>query len=337
MPQTKKRGLTTLSPIHNPTTVRNGLRGQSGLSPFFGLWHFFRPPFFGLWHFFRPLFSATPKPPLLSNIPFPSTGQTHAPVLPFRQMPRKPDSGQLDLREFFLCVQYEMLSQLSVSGLFEHASTAGAATERHWIDLFNRYLPQRYRTTPAFVVDSTGRRSRQIDIAIFDNLYSPLMFPHTSGLHIPAESVYAIFEVKPTFSKQWIREASEKAASVRRMSRTSVPIIAGGKTRTAIRPAPILAGLLASTSIWNKETFDQNLRSALKALPIADRLDLGCSLEHGSFEQTKKGVKISTADESLIFFILRLLDRLRQMGTAPAADLMKYGQSLTSIKTPQNK
>jgi hypothetical protein len=254
-------------------------------------------------------------------------------------MPRKPDSGQLDLAEFFLCVQYEMLSQLSVDGLFEHASTSGAATERHWIDLFNRYLPQRYRTTPAFVVDSTGRRSRQIDIAIFDNLYSPLMFPHSSGLHIPAESVYAIFEVKQTITRQWIREASEKAASVRRMSRTSVPIIAGGKTRKPIPPAPILAGILGSTSIWTPRTFKQNLASALEDLPTPDRLDLGCALEHGSFEQTNKGIKVSTQDESLIFFMLRLLDRLRKMGTAPAADLMKYGQTLNSFnqETPLKK
>lgn len=246
-------------------------------------------------------------------------------------MPRPPDSGRLDLAEFFLCVQYEMLSQLSVDGLFEHASTSGAATEKHWIDLFNRYLPQRYRTTPAFVVDSTGRRSRQIDIAIFDNLYSPLMFPHASGLHIPAESVYAIFEVKQTITRQWIREASEKAATVRAMRRTSVPIIAGGKRRTPIKPAPILTGILGSTSIWTPKTFSSNLVSSLEAIEPKNRLDLGCALEHGSFERTNKGIKVSTANESLIFFMLRLLDRLRKQGTAPAADLMEYGRRLRSF------
>jgi hypothetical protein len=117
-------------------------------------------------------------------------------------MPRSPDSGQLDLSDVFLKVQQELLAQMAVGGLFEHASAAGTATERHWIDLFNRYLPQRYRSTSAFVIDSTGHRSRQIDIAIHDNLYSPLLFPHSSGMHIAAESVYAVFEVKPTISRQ---------------------------------------------------------------------------------------------------------------------------------------
>jgi hypothetical protein len=245
-------------------------------------------------------------------------------------MPRSPDSGQLDLAEVFYSVQEEMLAQLAVGGFFEHPSASGTATERHWLDLFDRYLPKRYRSTPAFVIDSEGRRSRQIDIAIFDNLYSPLLFPHSSGLHIPAESIYAVFEVKPTFSRQWIRDAGEKAASVRSLHRTSVRVMSGNTLRPPIRPRPILAGLLATTSVWNEETFAKNLKSALIA-PPPNRLDLGCCLAHGSFEQGKK-VTVSIREESLIFFILRLLDRLRAQGTAPAADLMQYGRYLESFK-----
>ena len=250
-------------------------------------------------------------------------------------MPRRPDSGQIDLAEVFRRVQHEMLAQLAVGRLFEHASAAGTATEHHWIELFNRYLPKRYRTTSAFVIDSDGRRSRQVDIAIFDNLYSPLLFPHSSGTHIPAESVYAVFEVKPTFSRQWLRDASEKAASVRALRRTSVPVITSFGRRSPIRLRPILAGLLATGSVWTPASFSANLRRALGSLDFT--LDLGCCLEHGSFEQSSersRPLRISRRDESLIFFILRLLDRLRSMGTAPAADLMLYGRSLQSFKPP---
>jgi len=243
-------------------------------------------------------------------------------------VPRSPDSGRLDLTDVFHRVQTEMLAQLAVGRLFEHGSSAGAATEQHWNQLFARYLPQRYRSAPAFVIDADGRRSRQIDIAIFDNLYSPPLFPHSSGIHIPAESVYAVFEVKPTFSRQWLRDASEKAASVRALRRTSVPVIAAGGKRLPIHPSPILAGLLATGSVWNQETFGDNLRPALTGMS----LDLGCSLAHGAFERRGTSIKVSTPDESLIFFILRLLDRLRAMGTAPAADLMQYGRSLQSFQ-----
>jgi hypothetical protein len=225
-------------------------------------------------------------------------------------MPRRPDSGHIDLSEIFRRVQQEMLAQLSVGALFEHPSAAGHATEHHWLRLFDRYLPKRYRAAPAFVIDSTGRRSRQIDIAIFDNLYTPPLFPHTSGIHLPAESVYAVFEVKPTFSRQWLRDAAEKAASVRALHRTSVSVIG----RSATRPPPILAGLLATTSVWTPATFAANLRRARQDLNI------GCCLEHGAFEDNH----VSSPDDSLVFFIIRLLDRLRAMGTAPAIDWSAY-------------
>jgi hypothetical protein len=230
-------------------------------------------------------------------------------------MSRRPDSGQLDLSEVFRRVQQEMLAQLAVGRLFEHASTAGAATEHHWLEMFDRYLPRAYRAAPAFIIDSHGRRSRQIDIAIFDNLHAPLLFPHASGVHVPVESVYAIFEVKPTFSRQWLRDAAEKAASVHALR------------RHLRKSKPILAGLLAAGSVWSAPTFAHNLRRALALIP----LDFGCCLQHGAFERQTR-LAISAADESLIFFVLRLLDRLRAMGPAPAADLMQYGRGLRSFR-----
>jgi hypothetical protein len=224
-------------------------------------------------------------------------------------MPRRRDSAQIDLCEVFRRVQQEMLAQLSVGQLFEHGSSQGAATERHWRELFERYLPQRYRAAPAFVIDRHGHRSRQIDLAIFDNLSSPQLFPHAAGAHIPAESVYAIFEIKPIFSKQWLRDAGEKAASVRALHGAS---------------PKLLSGLLATSSVWNPATFQVNLSRALSSLPHAHRIDIGCSLQHGSFEHCRGTLKISRPDESLIFFVLHLLDRLRAIGPARPAKMSDY-------------
>jgi hypothetical protein len=175
-------------------------------------------------------------------------------------MPRSPDSGQLDLAEVFRRVQTEMLSQLAIGRMFEHASSAGAATERHWIELFEHYLPKRYQATPGFIINAQGRRSRQIDLAIYDNFAAPLIFPHSAGVHVPIESVYAVFEVKPTISRQWLRDAGEKAASVRALTNS---------------PRPILAGLLAATSLWTPRTFKTNLTSALSDLPQPQKIQFG--------------------------------------------------------------
>jgi hypothetical protein len=243
-------------------------------------------------------------------------------------MSRNPDSGRLNLAEVFRRVQHRMLSELAVNRLLEHASASGAASEQSWLDLFNQYLPGRYRSAPAFIIDCDGRRSRQIDLAVFDNLSTPPLFPHPSGLHVPAESVYAVFEIKPAFSKQWLRDAGIKAASVRTLRRTSL-------SRPPVPPQPILAGLLATTSVWNPATFETNLQNALATHRPTTRLDLGCSLQHGSFEvpsNSRSRPTISTPDESLIFFMLHLLARLRSMGT-PAADIMQYAKSLRSFRS----
>ena len=244
-------------------------------------------------------------------------------------MSRPPDSGRLDLGELFHRAQQEMLAQLHVGGLIEHGPTAGAATERQWIALFERYLPKRYRASSAFVIDSWGNRSRQIDIAIYDHFYSPLLFPQESAVHIPAESVYAVFEVKPSMSRPQVRDAAAKVASVRALHRTSATLISAGKRHSAVRPRRVLGGLLAATSVWGEATFAANITRCVAEHKGHERLDLVCCLEHGTLEYPR----VSRPEESLIFFILRLLERLRAMGTAPAVDWQQYGRSLRSFRS----
>jgi len=235
-----------------------------------------------------------------------------------------PDTGELDLARVFARVQTELLAQLSTGGLFQHPSAAGDASEHCWLALFNRYLPKRYRAAPAFVVDSRGRRSRQIDLCIFDNLYSPLLFPHASGLHVPAESVYAVFEIKTCLTPHYIKYAAEIAGSVRALKRTSVGAIANGRRCAAAEPKPILAGILAATSMWTPATLKAQVRQSMALVKRSERLDLGCALDHGAFEYLGDKLVAAGPEESLRFFMGRLLERLQQTGTAPAIHLGAY-------------
>lgn len=268
-------------------------------------------------------------------------------------MSRPKASGRIDLRAVFHQIQREMLAHLAAADLFEQPTSCGALTEEHWIELFRRYLPERYRASSAFIVDCDGRRSRQIDIVIYDRLYSPLLFPHRSGLHLPAESVYAVFEVKQDLNMRLIRDAGRKAASVRRLRRTSVPVISAAAPCAPRPPQRILAGILALRSGWPTR-YHRRLPSALARLSTDESLDLGCALQHGAFEVLSPAprtlspdrpspcrpgadpppIRFSTPEESLIFFMIRLLERLRLLGTAPAADLMAYVRSLESFASP---
>jgi hypothetical protein len=101
-------------------------------------------------------------------------------------------------------------------------------------------------------------------------------------------------------------------------------VISAGKRCSPVRPNPILGGLLAATSAWGEATFAANIAQCVAGHKGHERLDLVCCLEHGTLEYPK----VSSPDESLIFLILRLLERLRAMETAPAVDWQQYGRSL---------
>ena len=243
-------------------------------------------------------------------------------------MGKPKDSGRIDLHQVFLRVQEQMLANLAASGVFEHPTACGAATEQHWLDLFNRYLPQRYRATSAFIIDADGHCSRQIDIAICDRYYSPVLFHHDEQPHIPAESVYAVFEVKQTLTSKWIIDAGRKAASVRRLRRTSAPLLSAGSRVPPKLPSPILAGVLSLDAIWARP-FASQIAPLLRSMRPDERIDLGCSLRQCAFEVSQPfAVHFSQPQEALIYFMLRLIHRLQQMGTAPAIDFDEYSRSL---------
>src|SRR5215471_14022963 len=208
-------------------------------------------------------------------------------------MGKSKDLSRVDLREIFLRVQQQMLANLDASHVFSHPTSCGAATERHWIEFLNRYLPERYRATSAFIIDSAGRCSRQIDIAIYDRFYSPLLFHHAEQPYIPVESVYAVFEVKQTLTTKWIQDAAAKAASVRALTRKPTPLAAVPR----IRLQPILAGILSHDSIW-AGPFESRITPQLLRLSPHGRLDLGCSLRQASFELINGKLHFSAPEES---------------------------------------
>jgi len=227
-----------------------------------------------------------------------------------------------------------MRAELACSDVVAHACATGAVSEQRWIDLFNHYLPQRYCATSAFVIDADGWRSRQIDIAIYDRFYSPLLFHNEAQPSIPTESVYAVLEVKQTLDSKTIKDAARKAASVRRLRRTSVPLLSTGSAYPPKTPQPILAGVLSRESVW-RDKFRSRTTFYLNRLSAEGRLDLGCSLAQMAFEVPAAGeatgasrVEFSEPEEALIYFMLRLIQRLQQMGAAPAIDLAEYGRCL---------
>lgn len=252
----------------------------------------------------------------------------------------------IDLRELFNGLQTQMLASLNVDRVFiEHPGSKGDATEQRWIDFLRTYLPDRYKVDKAIVIDSTGNVSEQMDIVIYDAIYTPFIFNQDGFMYIPAESVYAVFEVKQDV-KGYIDYAAQKVESVRRLKRTSVEMVNSGR-RTSARPlTKIIGGILTTTSSY---TGTETVSKQLKELKGYQTLDLGCLCDTGSFHVDYKETRPNGIDQtknefieqvyesrevneiifsdkkvSLFTFFLQLVSYLKSIGTVPAIDINAY-------------
>lgn len=231
------------------------------------------------------------------------------------------------MRDAFVDVQAELALKIRrATQSIEHAGTKGGVNEDHWIDVFRAYLPDRYQVATAFVIDSLGGRSDQIDIVIFDRHFTPTLLDQQKHRYVPAEAVYAVFESKPHFDKDYLTYAGQKAASVRKLQRTSVEIAHAGGVYKPKPLFPIIAGIVAPKSSWVDglgATFEKNLPNESLEL-----LDCGCALDHGAFDTYGGSLRISPSEGALISFLFRLLGKLQSLGSVPAIDWSAYASVL---------
>lgn len=237
--------------------------------------------------------------------------------------------NKINLQDLFRTLQDELLLKLNVGrSIILHPTAKGDDTELNWLELL-KSLPTRYEVNKGFVIDGDGNLSEQIDAIIYDRYYSPLILHRDSTLYIPAESVYAVLEVKQTLTKEYIEYAGAKAKSVRELKRTSAPVRQiDGSLKRRIHLPPILAGILTTESGWNPP-FGKSFTDEMSNLDSKSKLNLGIALKNGSFdciydEKEEVILNISKPDVALISFFINLTKQLQLLGNAPGIDLDAY-------------
>lgn len=251
---------------------------------------------------------------------------------------------EINLSELYVGMQNEMLQKLNTgASAIIHSGTKGDNTESNWIGWFQEYLPNRYKVDKGIVIDSTGKQSEQIDLIIYDAQYSYLVFRQNNTLLIPAESVYAVFEVKQNLNKEIIEYAAAKAKSVRSLLRTSAPIKHAGGKYSPKELHEILAGVLTTRCDWKPPIANMVVKH-IRACEREERLDFVCSISNNTFVienntftkdyDATNNPEIFYCDEnnSLVYLLLNLLRRLSYIGTVPAIDFSRYAKKITSTR-----
>jgi hypothetical protein len=234
-----------------------------------------------------------------------------------------------NLKRLFGALQEELLAGLKANKVIDHPGAKGAATEADWLRILQQHLPERYRADRALIIDVEGNVSDYIDIVIYDRVYCPVIFARNREQYIPAESVYAVFEVKQSLNLEHVRYAGDKIASVRRLKRTNAAVHTLDGPKPGRPLSPILGGLLATTSDWNPP-FGEPFEGALGELNADRELNIGCIVDSGSFKVDGESKKVAVSDPttSLVRFFVWTLEELQKKANVPAIEWPEYGKVL---------
>lgn len=221
-----------------------------------------------------------------------------------------------------------------------HPGSKGDASEGIWLKLLQTYLPKRYQSETAFVADSKGNFSDQIDVVIFYQQYTPFIFHYEGEIVVPAEAVYAVFETKQTISKDLIAYACDKVKSVRVLHRTSLPIPHAGGTYDPKPLNTIIGGILALESDWSSPPLGNSMEKALNAeVDDLSRLEIGCVAAHGffNFNEGDHFYQIRETGKPATLFLFKLISMLQMKATVPMIDIMAYAKWLDEPTSPNDR
>lgn len=247
-----------------------------------------------------------------------------------------PAKGVAFLQDAFATEQECLFTSLSSSRRIRHNGDRGEVNEVHFIEALRKCLPDRYTVEKAAVLDSTGKVSDSIDVVIFDRQYTPTLLDSDNHRYVPAESVYAVFECKPKIDKGYLEYAADKAASVRKLKRTSMGVMTIDGPKPPRPLHDIIAGILAINVDWT-DGLGKSFESCYETLNDERKIDCGFAATGASFDNFGEGkLTYGPRENSWAFFIFRLLDRLRNVGTVPAVDWAAYAQALSAPTSEGN-
>ncbi|RPE06747.1 DUF6602 domain-containing protein [Paenibacillus polymyxa] len=147
---------------------------------------------------------------------------------------------------------YRYLNQMMVEEIdiaSEHGTISGNYREEMWVKFFRSIIPLKYSLAQGvIIIDSNNNRSREVDIAVYDEQYTPYVFQYNTLKFIPIEAVVVAIECKSSnweYEKiiEWaesIKNLHPRTTGIARMVQGYVTGITN-KTQQRTRPIFILA------------------------------------------------------------------------------------------------
>lgn len=128
----------------------------------------------------------------------------------------------MNIQDLFKSLELKLHSDLQAArASVAHAPTKGAANERAAQQFFRSRLPRNLEIAGGFLIDTTGKISRQLDLIIYDAAKTPVLYETDNARVIPIECAYAVVEVKTNLTSDALKDCIENMKSAKSLQKLS--------------------------------------------------------------------------------------------------------------------
>lgn len=128
-----------------------------------------------------------------------------------------------------------------------HQPTTGSYREHVWKALFEQVIPRKFCIDQGvFILDSEGNISAEVDLAIYDEQYTPYIFNYGKMKFIPIEAAAVVIQCKSNRLRKkelepWVTSIKALRTSPSSVTRTAMDLMfTSPKTQSSTRPIRIL-------------------------------------------------------------------------------------------------
>ncbi|GJD38878.1 DUF6602 domain-containing protein [Methylobacterium bullatum] len=114
-----------------------------------------------------------------------------------------------DYTDNLLRLSESLLAQYKT--IFKHLGNRGDSRENAVKEYLERIFPFAFGFSKGEMFDCRGRNSGEVDIIIYDRIYSPLFYDGSNKILCPTESSYGTIECKSTLTKKELNNCITKA------------------------------------------------------------------------------------------------------------------------------
>lgn len=170
------------------------------------------------------------------------------------------------IHENYNSINEKMIAELNLTNC--HDVLCGSFREKIWLEFFKNIIPKKFSLAQGvIIIDSNGERSNEVDIAVFDEQYTPYVLQYGSLKFIPIEAVVCVVECKSHSVKsesliKWADSIDKLKSNPTGLARVIQGLAIGLTNNTQQQTRPIKIQVSLYSTKEETDTLEEKLKNS---------------------------------------------------------------------------